>query len=84
MFSSLQRLNHLTSLATTYLMVLLALVSVASFLSLPEVDVGKIDIKDLVMSVYFTCFSWPVLTWQKKGSLEVLGFTRGGTRLNAI
>ena len=49
MYSSLQRLNHLSSLATTYIMVLLALISAASFLTLPSVDGGKVDIKDLIM-----------------------------------
>ncbi|WVQ96534.1 hypothetical protein IAU59_003639 [Kwoniella sp. CBS 9459] len=49
MYSTLQRLNHLSSLATTYIMILLGLISVASFLALPQVDVGKVDIRDLVL-----------------------------------
>lgn len=49
MYSTLQRLNNLTSLATTYVMVLLGLISIASFLSVPSVDTGSIDIKDLIM-----------------------------------
>lgn len=51
MYSTLQRLNHLSSLATTYIMILLGLISVASFLSIPSVDNGKIDVKDLIMYV---------------------------------
>jgi signal peptidase complex subunit 3 len=53
MYSSLQRLNQLTSLATTYLMILMGLISIASFLSLPTVDPGRIDVKDLIMRVSF-------------------------------
>ena len=49
MYSTFQRLNNLTSLATTYIMILLGLISVASFLALPQVELGKIDIKDLIM-----------------------------------
>lgn len=49
MFSSLQRLNHITSLATTYVMILLGLISVASYLALPPVPLGKLDVKDLIM-----------------------------------
>jgi signal peptidase complex subunit 3 len=51
MYSSLQRLNHLTSLATTYIMILLGLISIASFLSLPTVELGKIEVRDLIMWV---------------------------------
>lgn len=51
MFSSLQRLNHITSLATTYVMILLGLISVASYLALPPVPLGKLDVKDLIMWV---------------------------------
>jgi signal peptidase complex subunit 3 len=51
MFSSLQRLNHITSLATTYVMILLGLISVASYLALPAVPLGKLDVKDLIMWV---------------------------------
>lgn len=49
MYSTLNRLNHLSSLATTYVLVLLGLISVASYLAVPPVNVGKIDIKDLIM-----------------------------------
>ncbi|GFZ44977.1 hypothetical protein JCM24511_02703 [Saitozyma sp. JCM 24511] len=49
MHSSLQRLNHLFSLATTYIMILLALISVASYLAVPPVSPGKVDIKDLIV-----------------------------------
>ena len=31
-------------------MILLGLISVASFLALPQVELGKVDIKDLIMS----------------------------------
>jgi len=51
MYSTLQRLNHLSSLATTYIMILLSLISIASFLLQPTVHLGKIDIKDLIMLV---------------------------------
>ncbi|WVR06531.1 hypothetical protein IAU60_003562 [Kwoniella sp. DSM 27419] len=49
MHSSLQRLNHLSSLATTYILILLGLISVASFLALPSVDIGSVDVKDLIL-----------------------------------
>jgi signal peptidase complex subunit 3 len=49
MHSSLQRLNHLFSLATTYIMILLGLISVASYLAVPPVNPGKVDIKDLIV-----------------------------------
>lgn len=49
MYSTLQRLNHLSSLVTTYIMILLGLISIASFLTQPAVDIGKVDIKDLIM-----------------------------------
>lgn len=51
MYSALQRLNHLSSLATTYVMVLFGLISFASFLAQPAVNVGKVDVKDLIVSV---------------------------------
>ncbi|WVQ85026.1 hypothetical protein IAT38_007190 [Cryptococcus sp. DSM 104549] len=50
MHSTLQRANHLSSLATTYILVLLALISFASFLALPPVDVGTVEIKDLIVT----------------------------------
>lgn len=53
MYSTLQRLNNITSLATTYVMILLGLISVASFLSVPSLEPGNIDIKDLIM--YVSC-----------------------------
>ena len=49
MHSTLQRLNHLFSLSSTYMMILLGLISIASFLSQPAVEMGKIDVKDLIM-----------------------------------
>ena len=49
MHSSLQRLNHLTSTATTYVLILLALISITSWLSLPPVPLGDLEIKDLLM-----------------------------------
>ncbi|EIW67731.1 hypothetical protein TREMEDRAFT_45221 [Tremella mesenterica DSM 1558] len=49
MHSTFQRLNNITSLATTYLMVLLSLISIASYLALPPVNMGKIDVKDLII-----------------------------------
>ncbi len=56
MYSTFQRLNHLSSLATTYIMILLGLISIASFLTLPSVDIGKVDVKDLIMCiVIFSC-----------------------------
>ncbi|WRT67986.1 uncharacterized protein IL334_004961 [Kwoniella shivajii] len=49
MYSTLQRLNHLSSLATTYIMILLGLISIASFLSHPSVNTGNVEIKDLII-----------------------------------
>ncbi|RXK40324.1 signal peptidase [Tremella mesenterica] len=49
MHSTFQRLNNITSLATTYLMVLLSLISIASYLALPPVNMGRIDVKDLII-----------------------------------
>ncbi|KAL0240534.1 hypothetical protein I308_106328 [Cryptococcus tetragattii IND107] len=49
MYSTLQRANHISSLATTYILILLGLISVASFLTLPSVDVGSIDVKDIIV-----------------------------------
>ncbi|WWC88633.1 uncharacterized protein L201_003546 [Kwoniella dendrophila CBS 6074] len=49
MYSTLQRLNHITSLATTYVMILLGLISIASYLRIPSVDVGKVEVKDLII-----------------------------------
>jgi hypothetical protein len=49
MYSTLSRLNHVTSLATTYIMILLGLISVSSYLSLPVVDGGRIEVKDLIL-----------------------------------
>ncbi|WWC70963.1 uncharacterized protein I206_104916 [Kwoniella pini CBS 10737] len=49
MYSTLQRLNHISSLATTYVMILLGFISIASFLSLPSVDVGNVEVKDLII-----------------------------------
>jgi len=51
MYSTLQRLNHLSSLATTFVMILLGLVSLASLVSLPTVNPGRIDVNDLIMYV---------------------------------
>ena len=51
MHSSLNRLNHLSSLATTYILILLGLISLASYYTLPAVDVGRVDIKDLIVWV---------------------------------
>ncbi|ODN93399.1 signal peptidase [Cryptococcus wingfieldii CBS 7118] len=50
MYSTVQRLNHLSSLATTYLLALLALVSLASFLAQPPVSVGSVHVKDLILT----------------------------------
>jgi hypothetical protein len=51
MYSTLNRLNHLSSLATTYILILLALISVASLITLPNVNIGNVEIKDLIMYV---------------------------------
>lgn len=56
MYSTLQRANHISSLATTYILILLGLISVASFLTLPSVDVGLIDVKDIIVFVYSFLF----------------------------
>lgn len=60
MYSTLQRANHISSLATTYILILLGLISVASFLTLPSVDVGSIDVKDIIVFVY------PFIFWPRK------------------
>jgi signal peptidase complex subunit 3 len=49
MFSTIQRLNHLASVSTTFVMVLLALISAASFFTQPAVEGGKIEVSDLVV-----------------------------------
>jgi signal peptidase complex subunit 3 len=49
MHSSLNRLNHLSSLATTYVLVLLGLISLASYYTLPPVELGRVDINDFIM-----------------------------------
>lgn len=59
MYSTLQRANHISSLATTYVLILLGLISIASFLSLPSVDLGSIDVKDIIVFVH------PLLFWYK-------------------
>lgn len=49
MYSTLNRLNHLSSLATTYILILLGLISISSLITLPTVNIGKVDIKDLIV-----------------------------------
>lgn len=49
MYSTLQRLNHLGSISTTFVMVLLALVSLSSFYTQPAVDVGVVNVHDLIV-----------------------------------
>ncbi|KAL7420767.1 Signal peptidase complex subunit [Cryptotrichosporon argae] len=49
MYSTYQRANHLLSLSTTCAMILLALVAVASWASLPAVAPGRVEIKDLIV-----------------------------------
>nr|ODN89769.1 signal peptidase [Cryptococcus depauperatus CBS 7855] len=49
MYSTFQRANNIFSLATTYALIFLGLVSIASFLSLPTVDVGSITVKDIII-----------------------------------
>ncbi|KAK4689697.1 signal peptidase complex subunit 3, partial [Tremellales sp. Uapishka_1] len=49
MYSSFSRLNQISSLAMTCIMVLLGLISIASFLSLPLVEQGRIDVRDLII-----------------------------------
>lgn len=49
MYSTLQRLNHFASISTTFLMVLLGLVSLAGFLAKPAVDVGVVNVHDLIV-----------------------------------
>jgi signal peptidase complex subunit 3 len=49
MYSTFQRLNQLSSLATTAVMVLLGLISLASWYHQPTPAPGKIDVKSLMM-----------------------------------
>lgn len=49
MYSTFQRLNQFSSLATTAVMVLLALISLASWYHQPAPALGKIDVKSLMM-----------------------------------
>lgn len=49
MYSTFQRLNQLSSLATTAVMVLLGLISLASWYHQPTLAPGKIDVKSLMM-----------------------------------
>lgn len=49
MYSTFQRLNQLSSLATTAAMVLLALISLASWYHQPAPVPGKIDVKSLML-----------------------------------
>jgi signal peptidase complex subunit 3 len=51
MYSTTQRLNHLASISTTFVMVLLGLIAAASFLTQPEVEGGKLEVHDLVVCV---------------------------------
>lgn len=45
-------------------MILLAIISIASFLSLPAVELGKVEVKDLIMYVNLPVFH---LTFRQKG-----------------
>ncbi|WOO76813.1 Adipocyte-related X-chromosome0 expressed sequence 2 [Vanrija pseudolonga] len=49
MYSTLQRLNHFGSISTTFIVVLLSLISLASFLTQPVPEVGKIAVSDLIV-----------------------------------
>ncbi|ORX37209.1 putative signal peptidase [Kockovaella imperatae] len=49
MHSTLQRLNHISSTATTYVLILLSLISITSYLTLPPVAPGKLEIRDLIV-----------------------------------
>lgn len=49
MFSTLQRLNHYGSVSTTFIMVLLGLISLASYLTLPQLEPGSININSLLV-----------------------------------
>lgn len=49
MYSTLQRLNHFGSISTTFIVVLLSLISIASFLTQPVPEVGKIAVSDLIV-----------------------------------
>ncbi|CAK9784417.1 putative signal peptidase [Cutaneotrichosporon oleaginosum] len=49
MYSTLQRLNHYGSISTTFVMVLLGLISLASFFTLPAVEPGTVSVNDLIV-----------------------------------
>jgi signal peptidase complex subunit 3 len=49
MYSTLQRLNHYGSISTTFIMVLLGLISLASFLTLPALEPGTVTVNDLLV-----------------------------------
>lgn len=49
MYSTLQRLNHYASISTTFVMVLLGLISLASFFTLPQIEPGTVKVNDLIM-----------------------------------
>ncbi|KAL1413131.1 hypothetical protein Q8F55_000880 [Vanrija albida] len=49
MYSTLQRLNHFGSISTTFIVVLLSLISVASFLTQPVPEVATLSVSDLIV-----------------------------------
>ncbi|BEJ17041.1 hypothetical protein CspHIS471_0604420 [Cutaneotrichosporon sp. HIS471] len=49
MYSTLQRLNHYGSISTTFVMVLLGLISLASFFTLPVIEPGSVSVNDVII-----------------------------------
>ncbi|GMK57305.1 hypothetical protein CspeluHIS016_0401390 [Cutaneotrichosporon spelunceum] len=49
MYSTLQRLNHYGSISTTFVMVLLGLISLASFCTLPAIKNGTVTVNDVIV-----------------------------------
>lgn len=77
MYSSLQRLNQLASLATTALFALLFAISLSSYFLTPALLTGgKVDIQDLNVSVSFHLFPFLSLE-QDDGVLRLDGMGLG-------
>lgn len=49
MYSTLQRLNYYGSISTTFVMVLLGLISLASYVTLPDLPPGTVTVNSLVV-----------------------------------
>jgi hypothetical protein len=49
MYSTLQRLQNVTSLATSFVLALLFGISLSSYLTIPQVELGSIEVNKLDM-----------------------------------